>query len=96
MKKYAVIFSDRITDEHIQLVRITGVNSYFHSLVTTRPDYEPEMKIIEWEDNIAQQIPAAVQAIHQMVTEGVVIRDENQMREYLSNENNPFYVEPPV
>lgn len=95
MKKYAIIFSDRITDEHIQLIRITGVNTYFDSLIKTRPDYSPEMRIIEWEHNIAEQIPEAVQAIDQMISEGVIIRNEAEMRDYLADETNPFYVDPP-
>ena len=94
MRKYAVIYASRLTADHITLIRATGLNSTADSLKRTPVDYEPEMVIVEWDDLIAQQIPQAVEAIQEMLDEGVIIRDEFQMREYLLDETNPFWEEP--
>jgi hypothetical protein len=95
MRKYAVIYASRLTDDHIALVRATGMNTTADSLKRSSVGYEPEMVIVEWEDTIAQQIPEAVIAIQEIIDEGVIIRTEAEMREYLDNDTNPFY-EPPV
>ena len=94
MNKYAVIYASRLTDDHIALIRATGMNTIADSLKRTPTNYEPEMVIVEWEDTIAQQIPEAVAAIQEIIDEGVTIRDEAEMREYLADPNNPFYEEP--
>jgi hypothetical protein len=94
MNKYAVIYASRLTNEHIALVRATGMNSTADSLKRSSVGYEPEMVIVEWDDTIAQQIPEAVIAIQEMLDEQVIIRTESEMREYLADPNNPFYEEP--
>jgi hypothetical protein len=94
MRKYAIIYTDRVTTGHITLIRATGMNSYADSLICTKPGYVPEMCILEWEDTIAQQIPQAVEAIQEMIDEGVIIRDEFEMQEYLADDTNPFYEAP--
>jgi hypothetical protein len=94
MNKYAIIYASRLTNDHIVLVRATGMNSTTDSLKRTPTGYEPEMVIVEWEDTIAQQIPEAVIAIQEIIDEQVIIRTESEMREYLDNDTNPFYEEP--
>ena len=98
MRKYAVIYSNRLTQEHIELIRITGINSYDFSLARTPDSWNAtndEMVIVEWDHDIAQQIPEAMAAIQQMIDEGVTIRSEAEMQAYLIDTSNPFY-EPPV
>lgn len=95
MLKYAAIYTDRITPEHIELIRTTGVNSYSDSFLKTKPGYTPEMVLICWEDTIAQQIPEAVAAIQQIIDEGVTIRDELGAKQYVNDPASPFYHAPP-
>ena len=91
MRKYAVIHHSSLQDIHIQLIRATGVNTTRESVMTTHQNYEPKMCIVEWEDTIAQQIPAAVVAIQEIIDAGISLMTETEMREYLADKNNPFY-----
>lgn len=95
MLKYAAIYTDRITPEHIQLIRTTGVNSNMDTFPRTKPGYVPEMVLIEWEHYVAQQIPEAMAAIQQMIDEGVNIMEHDEVLVYLNDINSPFYIEPP-
>jgi hypothetical protein len=92
--RYAVIYASRLTDAHIELVRASGVNSYPDSLKRSPTGVDPAMVIVEWDDFVAQQIPAAVAAIQEIIDEGVTIRNEFEMRAYLLDDTNPFYEEP--
>jgi len=94
MNKYATIYASRLTASHIQLIQATGMNSTADSLKRTPVGVDPEMVIVEWEDTIAQQIPQAVLAIQEILDEGVIIRTEAQMQEYLADDTNPFYEAP--
>jgi hypothetical protein len=88
--KYAVIRYSELTDDYINLIRITGINSYRHSIVTTPDFVEPRRCIVEWDHDIAQQIPEATAAIQRIIDEGIPIWNGSQMQEYLSDPSNPF------
>lgn len=94
MRKYAVIHYSSLQDIHIQLIRATGMNTTRESVMTTHQNYEPKMCIVEWEDTIAQQIPAAVVAIQEMIDAGVVLMSESEIKVYLSDPESPFYYVP--
>ena len=97
MIKYAVIYSNRLTENHIGLIRLTGVNSYDYSLVRTPDSWNAtndEMVIVSWDHNIAQQIPEAMEAIQQIIDEGVTIRTGPEMQAYLADSSSPFFEEP--
>ena len=95
MLKYAAIYTDRITPEHIELIRTTGVNSYSESFLKTKPGYTPEMVLISWDQDIAEQIPEAMAAIQQIIDEGVIILDELGAKDYVNDPSSPFYHAPP-
>jgi hypothetical protein len=93
--KYAVIRYSELTDDHITLIRATGVNSYRWSIVTTPENVEPKRCIVEWDNDIAKNIPEAVAAIQRIIDEEIPIWDEYQMREYLQDPYCPFNLDPP-
>lgn len=94
--KYALIYHDRLTDEHIALMRATGLNiTREHLLVSTPTDpLEKPLCLVKWDYAIAEQIPEAMAAIQQIIDEGVQIMTEREMQAYIASVDSPFYKEP--
>jgi len=89
--KYAMIHHSQLTEEHIQLIRATGLNTVMESVVLSREDVNPRLCLIEWDNDIAQTIPAAAAAVQQMVDAGVTFLTEAEVKPLLSDPASDFY-----
>ena len=91
--RYASIRYEELTNEHVNLIRTTGVNSYDNSLLRSTEAYNaanPERCIVAWDHDIAQQIPEALAAIQRIIDEGIPIWNEEESRDHVKEPDSPF------
>jgi len=89
--RYAAIYQDRTTDDHITLMQALGINCNRESLLPSRPDIDPPLYLIEWDHDKAAIVPEAVAAIQTMEDEGVTIMTDLEVVDYLADGDSPFY-----
>ena len=94
--KYALIYYDRLTDGHINLMWSTGLNITRENILISTPTdpLEKPLCLVKWDFAIAEQIPEALAAIQEILDEGVTIMTEQEMQIALASPDSPFYQEP--